>query len=70
MIQLISLCYTLSWSRHHNVATLVQLGVKEMIGPFVFPRLLLRCLVLLQYYAGHDIVINDVLALWCDNGHS
>ena len=31
MIPLIRLCYTLSWSRHQNVVTIVQLGCKGNI---------------------------------------
>ena len=41
MVPLIRLCYTLSWSRHQNMVTLVQLGCKELLSLLAFTRVLL-----------------------------
>ena len=41
MVPLIRLCYTLSWSRHQNMVTLVQLRCKELLSLLAFTRLLI-----------------------------
>ena len=61
MIPLTRQCYTLSWSWHQNVITLVQLGCK---GNAWYSCLHDNCydiIILQKYHAGHEVVIHIVL---------
>ena len=48
MIPLIRLCYTLSWSRHQSVVTLVQLGCKRNVQSSCFQMFIVMILCFLN----------------------
>ena len=63
MMPLIRFCYTLSWSRHQNVVTLVQLGYKGNIWSSCFHTFIVMLLCFFkQYHAGLEEGIYIVLA--------
>ena len=53
--------YTLSWSRHQNVATLAQLGCKgNALSSFFSHVNCYDIMYLQQYHAGHTVVTHIV----------